>query len=498
MQNDQYIKIGVVDDDEDDFFIIKEYIAAIGDKTYIVQWCNNYASGIDSIKRKECDLYFVDYRLGNLTGVDLLKEIAALVGDTPIVLLTGKGNKAIDIRAMESGATDYLVKTDLNTEKLERCIRYSLERAAALREVKARELKYRNLFENSRDAVFISDHQLFISEKNEAFVKLFGMNGNIHAVHNLYEFIPDEDQKEKLKRLIEKGEVISEVEIQVEGKDKNKTPCLLSITPQTGSNGSAILHGIVHDITNLKISELVNLQAEKLAANERLVRILAHEIRNPLNNISLSAENLRYAISEEGTDKDLFNILQRNCTRINQIIKELLNLTKLMELTFTKDSLQDMLDESLAATGDRINLRHIEVKKNYPVEPFYIHADRPKLIIAFNNIILNAIEAMPENKGLLQLSLSGAGDNYTVSIRDNGCGVPPEYLNKLFEPFFTMKKNGMGLGLATSGSIIQSHHGSVRVESIVDKGSHFMISFPANKEEVEEPALLQAQTEVSQ
>ncbi|HSU27566.1 MAG TPA: ATP-binding protein [Chitinophagaceae bacterium] len=485
MQNGQYIRIGVVDDDEDDFFIIKEYIAAMGDRTYSVHWCNNYASGIESIKRNACDIYFVDYRLGNLTGIDLLKETAAMGNDVPIVLLTGKGNKSIDIRAMENGATDYLVKSDLNTEKLERCIRYSLDRSAALREVRAREIKYRNLFENSRDAVFISDQQLFINEKNEAFSKLFGMNGSANAPHNLFEFIPDEDQKEKLKKLIEKGEVISEVEIQIEGKDKTRTPCLLSITPQPGSHGSAILHGIVHDITNLKVAELVNLQAEKLAANERLVRILAHEIRNPLNNISLSAENLRYSISEEGTDKDLFNILQRNCTRINQIIKELLNLTKLMELTFVKDSLQEILDESLSIASDRINLRHIEVKKNYPDKPYYINADRPKLVIAFTNIILNAIEAMPENKGLLQLSMSGSGDNFTVSIRDNGCGIPPEYLNKLFEPFFTMKKNGMGLGLATSGSIVQSHHGSVRVESVVDKGTLFLISFPVYKEEEE-------------
>ena len=492
MHNHTSIKIGVIDDDEDDFFIIREYIAAIGERSYELEWCNNYASGIENIKNKACDLYFVDYRLGNLTGIDLLKESRALGNDAPIVLLTGKGNKTIDIRAMEYGATDYLVKSDLNTEKLERCIRYSLERADSLRELKSREMKYRNLFENSRDAVFLADRNLSINEMNDAFTKLFGISAGNPGRRNLYDFIPDEAQKEKLKRSIQNGEVISEMEIQVQYGDDFSAPCLLSIAPQLGLNGSAMFHGIVHDITNLKKAQQANLHVEKLAANERLVRILAHEIRNPLNNISLSAENLRYSISESGQDKELFNILQRNCNRINQIIKELLNLTRIMELNFTKDPLQDILDESLSNASDRINLRNIKVKKTYPGQPFYIKADRPKLIIAFTNFILNAVEAMPENDGLLSLSMSDDRDFYTVSIRDNGCGVPQEYLSKLFEPFFTMKKNGMGLGLAASGSIIQSHGGSVRVESVLERGSNFMISFPASKSEMEEEEITQS------
>ena len=80
--------------------------------------------------------------------------------EEPIVLLTGKGNREIDIMAMQSGATDYLVKSELNTEKLERCIRYSLESAHVLKELKDRENKYRNLFEGSKDAVFIADARL--------------------------------------------------------------------------------------------------------------------------------------------------------------------------------------------------------------------------------------------------------------------------------------------------------------------------------------------------
>src|SRR4029434_4762412 len=118
------VRIAVVDDDEDDFFIIKEYIQEIQGANLLVDWLKDYRSALEKIRGQAYELYFVDYRLGNETGLDLLQEAMAMHCDQPIVLLTGKGNKAIDIKAMQSGATDYLAKSELNAEKLETCIRY--------------------------------------------------------------------------------------------------------------------------------------------------------------------------------------------------------------------------------------------------------------------------------------------------------------------------------------------------------------------------------------
>src|SRR6266513_2758720 len=272
------IRIAVIDDDEDDYFIIKDYIQEIEDGNFVVDWLSDYQSAIDKIKAKSYHLYFVDYRLGNETGLQLLQEAASMQCDRPIVLLTGKGNKAIDIKAMENGATDYLVKSDLNTEKLERCIRYSLDRAASLKELKTRENKYRNLFESSKDAVFIADMGLSFKEMNNASSQLFGINSVKLPKASLYDFIKDESQKKQITELLTKGYNINDFEIQVENHEKEIKSCLLSIIFQEHANGHSVLHGIVHDITNIKKTELANLQAQKLAANERFVRILAHEI----------------------------------------------------------------------------------------------------------------------------------------------------------------------------------------------------------------------------
>ena len=216
---------------------------------------------------------------------------------------------------------------------------------------------------------------------------------------------------------------------------------------------------------------MANLQAQKLAANERFVRILAHEIRNPLNNISLSIEHLQMQNEDSEKKADFLGIIQRNSVRINQIITELLNLTKPLELVFEKYSLQEIMDESIAIASDRISLQKINVEKKYPAFPLEISADKSKLIIAFTNILLNAIEAMKINEGELVISMTATEDVCTISIKDNGSGIPQEYLSKLFEPFFTMKKKGIGLGLAAAYSIIQSHKGTIQVESMIDKGN---------------------------
>ena len=139
-------KILIVDDDEDDFLITSEYIKKISDRNFKIDWCYKYKDAVGHIKHRSYDLYFVDYYLGARTGLDLINEAIATGCEEPLVLLTGKGNQSIDREAMQAGAMDYLVKGDLNVEKVERCIRYSLERATSLKAIRANERKYRSIF----------------------------------------------------------------------------------------------------------------------------------------------------------------------------------------------------------------------------------------------------------------------------------------------------------------------------------------------------------------
>jgi signal transduction histidine kinase len=226
---------------------------------------------------------------------------------------------------------------------------------------------------------------------------------------------------------------------------------------------------------NVELLELRGI--EKFAATGRIARNIAHEVRNPLTNINLATEHLRSEI-QRTTDTDiLFEMIARNSNRINELISDLLNSTKASHLTFTTISVNDILDQSLGFAQDRIDLKEIKVIKNYDVDLCPILADVEKINIAFLNIIVNAVEAMEAKKGILTIKTENKNNRCTVIISDNGKGIDKESLLKIFEPYYTTKDSGNGLGLTNTQNIILSHHANIYAESEEGKGSSFIISF---------------------
>ncbi|MGZ3888321.1 MAG: ATP-binding protein [Flavisolibacter sp.] len=472
------VRILIIDDDEDDFFITSEYLKQIQEYQLQIDWCYKYNDAIQHLKERQYDIYFVDYRLGARTGLDFLKEAVRLHVEEPIVLLTGKGNKDVDIEAMQMGATDYLIKTELTTDKLERCIRYSLERMVYLKALRANEKKYRSIFELSKDAVFIADKNLKFIDMNQATSVLLGYEKEELREKTIFDLISDPmDKTLLLKFMYEEGEV-NDLEVELQTQTGEKKTCIFSATATVDDTGSHY-QGLLHDITNLKRAEKANLLIEKLGATGRLVRTLAHEVRNPLNNINMSVEQLMQG-SDENEETHLFlDIVQRNSKRIGDIITELLDTSRPTDLVFDRCTLQSIMDESIAEALDRITLQHANMQVKYANEPCYVMANKEKLKIAFLNIIINAIEAVPSATGKLYIAIDNVKDTHVITIRDNGCGIPEENISRLFEPYFTSKRNGMGLGLAATLNILQSHKANIDVSSVVKQGTTFTITFPA-------------------
>jgi PAS domain S-box-containing protein len=473
------VRILIIDDDEDDYFITSEYLRQIEEYKLAIDWSYKFPDAVEHVKNRNYDLYFVDYRLGAKTGLDFLKEAIRLGCEEPIVLLTGKGNKEVDIEAMQIGATDYLVKTDLNPDKLERCIRYALERTAYLKALRANERKYRSIFELSKDAVFIADKTLMFKDANAATSELLGYEGEELNEVSVYDLITEEINKKLLQKLLyEEGEV-NDLELEVQTKGGEKKICIFSLTSPLDATGHIYYQGLMHDITNLRKAEKANLMVEKLGATGRLVRTLAHEVRNPLNNINMSVEQL---VNEQvNDDAALFlDIIQRNSKRIGDLITELLDTSRPTDLVFERSTLQSIMDDSIAEALDRITLQRINMQIRYCNEPCFVKANREKLRIAFLNIIINAVEAMEVGRGELDIDINTEDGTHTVIVKDNGCGIPEEHISRLFEPYFTSKRNGMGLGLAATLNILQSHRAQIDVTSVVNSGTTFTISFPSD------------------
>ena len=470
----QQVKILIVDDDEDDFFITSEYLKAIPNYDFKIEWCYKYADALDHICGKSFDLYFIDYHLGAKTGLDLIKEAMSTGCEEPFILLTGKGNKDIDVEAMQAGAVDYLIKSDIDTEKLERAIRYSIERARSVRAIKANERKFRNIFERSLDTVFIANKNLIFHDINQGATKLLDYSKEELLQFSLYDLLASDEEKDSLREVIAEKNEVDDMELVFKTKTGTLKYCILSMSLE--KMGDYHFQGIIHDITNLKKAERATLRMEKRGVADRLVHVLAHEVRNPLNNINLSLEQL--APELENSDSQIYlDILKRNSKRIEDLITELLSSSRPAQIIEERLPLQKIIEDGINAAHDRLTLKKIRLTKKFPDQPAIILADAEKLKIALLNIIINAVEAMEPENGELVIELELDGETVQVIIEDNGCGISEENMSRLFEPYFTAKRNGMGLGLASTLNILQSHKAEVEVQSRINEGTKFILSF---------------------
>ena len=471
------IKVLIVDDDDDDYFLITEHLKDINDHNFNILWASTYDQGVKQIINEPFDICLVDFLLGNKTGLDLLRQVRRKSIDTPIILLTGRGNREIDHEAMITGATDYLIKSDLEANTLGRSIRYAISHASALKAVKASERLYRNIFNRSRDMIYLADtgKGKFI-DVNEQGTLMFGFSHEEFMGISTNDLLFDKSEKQKItEALITNGE-IHDFETTLLTKSGEKRICIINGIFYTEGD-TMYHHGSIHDVTDLRQMERSRMNVEKLAATGRFTRALAHEVRNPLTNIDLSVEQLEMDnIDEELTD--YIAIIKRNSLRIGKLITELLQTSNPAQVSLKKQPLHNIIEKAIEANNDRVVLKNIKVNKSFTAENPHINADELRLQIAFSNLIVNAVEAAEEHKGILKIETEITPFTSRIIIEDNGCGMSLEQQNRLFEPYFTGKPKGMGLGMITTMNIIQSHGGEILFTSEKNLGTRFTLTFP--------------------
>jgi PAS domain S-box-containing protein len=427
------IKVLLVEDDEDDYIIFKDILKEIKNNSYSLTWISSYDKACERVRKNEHDIYFFDYLLGAKTGLDLLQECVDSGVDSPIIILTGLGNQQTDLKAMQLGAVDYLVKDDINVEKLERSIRYSIEQNKMLKRLKSSETKFRSIFENSHDVIFLSDKGGRFVDVNESAERLFGYSRSEllnMAIADLYE---NKKECEKYLSQIQQNGHYSSFEIVLLDKSGNKKYCTLTANIQrTDENRDVYYQGIIHDLTMRKKAERDIITAEKLAIASKIARTLAHEVRNPLTNINLSVEQLEEDITDED-HKPYFDIIKRNSKRINDLVTELIENSKPAALNEELISVQSILQNTIELAKDRAELKNIKILTDFNVLNKKVVADEASLTIAFLNIMINAIEAVQENTGIIKVSSGSEGNKCYISIEDNGHGIEESHRTKIFE-----------------------------------------------------------------
>lgn len=241
---------------------------------------------------------------------------------------------------------------------------------------------------------------------------------------------------------------------------------------------------MLRNVQEQKLTQQALVHAEKLSIKGEIARTLAHELRNPLASIGMSADILdrKLGKAEKKSLETYLGIIKRSTTTLNNLVSDLLNSANYTPPKMEKCCLARITNKALGHAKDRIYLTGVTVIKKYRA-PYYINADEEKLKIALLNIIVNASEAMTPDEGILTLKISKHKDNFSLHIIDNGCGMEEEQLERLFESFYTQKPDGMGVGLSSVKNILDEHAATIKVTSKPKVGTTFILTFPCHPEE---------------
>jgi len=235
---------------------------------------------------------------------------------------------------------------------------------------------------------------------------------------------------------------------------------------------------------DLKKSKSYIRRADRLASLGTLTAGLAHEIRNPLVAIKTLTQLLPERLEDDEFRNHFLTIASGEVDRISSLVNELLDFARPSDPKLEFEDINGILDGMILLVSTESKKKQIHMVKQYASELPPVRVDREQIKQVFLNILLNAIEATPENGEIKVKTRSFAkpgGEPYLqIEFTDTGCGIPSEYLEDIFNPFFTTKTTGSGLGLAISNQIVQDHRGYIVVESQQNKGSSFYVNLPVN------------------
>ena len=338
-----------------------------------------------------------------------------------------------------------------------------------------------NILEAINSAVVAVDKDKQIIMFNRAAEEIFSVNRDRVISQSYSGIFPQDDCL--LNETIDRGRKVHQMEKKYKtfsGDERYLVIGTSSFLDEKGESRGAV--AVVHDITGLKEFEEKAKRAERLSELGNLAAGVAHEIRNPLNAISIAAQRLSREFSPQGNQEEYLFFTQTmldEIKRLNQIINQFLSLAKAQKLNLVRTDLESLLKDILQLLRIEAEQKGIAVRENIALQLPAVALDREEMKKAILNIALNAIQATSA-KGTVSVSARDdkANRELAIEIADTGEGIAGENLPKLFQPYFSTKEKGTGLGLSIAYRIIADHKGSIVVQSKLGQGTAFTIKLP--------------------
>jgi two-component system sensor histidine kinase HydH len=335
-----------------------------------------------------------------------------------------------------------------------------------------------NVVESMMNGLISVDESGMITTINQTASRIIGVSSSYAEGRDISEVLKSDECD--IQGVLSSDSPVVEKEITYR-RNGGYTPLSVSVSPlkdETGKVMGAVV--IIRDLREIKELQEKVRRAERLASLGRLAAGIAHEIRNPLSSIRGFAQYFQGKFEPETKDVKYAKAMVDEIDRLNRIIEALLDFARPAEPKLSSYSIEDVLNHALGLVQADIEVKEVRLTRNVQSGIPEVMIDRDQMIQAILNILLNAVEAV-DKEGEIAVSASTKGDNLQISISDTGSGIPEEDLPKVFDPFFSTRRNGTGLGLAIVHKIVENHDGEIRVNSTVGQGATFTILLPLRK-----------------
>lgn len=355
----------------------------------------------------------------------------------------------------------------------------AIENSRLYEEIKTSENRYKNLFESTGTSMVIIDKNLYFRLANQAFVELSGYTQD--------ELIGKMEFTQFLKtQKLERDDVINKIHSsphnwETQFFDKNGATKQVHVITTQILESSDILVSLI-DITHQRELERQLFQSEELAAIGELSAGIAHEIRNPLlaitNSVGLLMDESQ--ITDEG--KQLLEVVKEESNHLAAIVDDFLQFARPKKPTFQNEDINQLIKDVIKRYKNS-NQKRIQWIEEYDETISKIQADRHQIQQIITNLILNSLEAIDQEGSVTIKTFQSDGNRIKISITDSGIGIVEEEKSKIFQPFYSTKETGTGMGLAICRSIINNHKGEISVDSELGMGTTFTITIPSNQNE---------------